>query len=210
MTALEQPHHKSGRLGFNSAQAMDGDEAFLGCQFSVDRIFLARQSLHLVLVYRQVIVQRVLSARDEGHAKSGSNLRRLPEDPAGVHACTGQASLLLRCFPEQVKKPDFAYPTLVLNLLPVGLVGLVMAALLAAVMGAMSSVFIQLPRSSLSILQEAPAASFEKQLVNFGRVPRDDGGAGLAVGPVYPLHRSQLYIYLQACRLYQSADLRLF
>jgi len=33
-------------------------------------------------------------------------------------------------FPEQVAKPDFAYPTLVLNLLPTGLVGLVMAALL--------------------------------------------------------------------------------
>src|SRR5712671_5295012 len=88
----------------------------------------------------QVIVQRVLSARDEGHAKAGTIfagfLKILP-----VFMLVLPGIIAFALFPEQVKKPDFAYPTLVLNLLPVGLVGLVMAALLAAVMGAMSSVF---------------------------------------------------------------------
>src|SRR5499425_1570673 len=88
----------------------------------------------------QVIVQRVLSARDEGHAKAGTIfagfLKILP-----VFMLVLPGIIALALYPDQVAKPDFAYPTLVLNLLPVGLVGLVMAALLAAVMGAMSSVF---------------------------------------------------------------------
>src|ERR1700738_4995757 len=81
----------------------------------------------------QVIVQRVLSARDEGHAKAGTIfagfLKILP-----VFMLVLPGIIAFALFPDQVKKPDFAYPTLVLNLLPVGLVGLVMAALLAAAM----------------------------------------------------------------------------
>ena len=88
----------------------------------------------------QVIVQRVLSARDEGHAKAGTIfagfLKVLP-----VFMLVLPGIIAYALYPDQVTKPDYAYPTLVLNLLPVGLVGLVMAALLAAVMGAMSSVF---------------------------------------------------------------------
>jgi len=76
----------------------------------------------------QVIVQRVLSARDEGHAKAGTIfagfLKILP-----VFMLVLPGIIAYALFPEQVVKPDFAYPTLVLNLLPTGLVGLVMAAL---------------------------------------------------------------------------------
>src|SRR6201988_4642835 len=82
----------------------------------------------------QVIVQRVLSARDEGHAKAGTIfagfLKILP-----VFLLVLPGIIAYALFPEQVVKPDYAYPTLVLTLLPVGLVGLVMAAFLAAVMG---------------------------------------------------------------------------
>src|SRR5262244_680335 len=82
----------------------------------------------------QVIVQRVLSARDEGHAKAGTIfagfLKILP-----VFMLVLPGIIAYALFKDQVSaKPDYAYPTLVLNLLPVGLVGLVMAALLAAVM----------------------------------------------------------------------------
>jgi len=41
----------------------------------------------------------------------------------------------------KVTNGDIAYPTMIVNLLPTGLVGLMIAALLAALMGAMSSVF---------------------------------------------------------------------
>src|SRR5260370_41714233 len=88
----------------------------------------------------QVIVQRVLSARDEGHAKAGTIfagfLKILP-----VFMLVLPGIIAFALFRDQLTTPDFAYPTLVLNLLPVGLVGLVMAALLAPAMGALRSVF---------------------------------------------------------------------
>jgi len=71
---------------------------------------------------------------------SRHDLRRFPQDSAGLHARSTRHHCL-RSISRTGREADFAYPTLVLNLLPVGLVGLVMAALLAAVMGAMSSVF---------------------------------------------------------------------
>src|ERR1700741_1059294 len=62
----------------------------------------------------QVIVQRVLSARDEGHAKAGTIfagfLKILP-----VFMLVLPGLIAFGLYPEQVKKPDFAYPTLVLN-----------------------------------------------------------------------------------------------
>src|SRR5213595_2133514 len=61
----------------------------------------------------QVIVQRVLSARDEGHAKAGTIfagfLKILP-----VFMLVLPGIIAFALFPEQVKKPAFAYPTLVL------------------------------------------------------------------------------------------------
>src|SRR6266478_4187870 len=61
-------------------------------------------------------------------------------------------------------------------------------------------------------LQEAPAASFREAARKFwSSGHRNDGGAGLAVGPVYPLHQqSALHLFAKRAGLYQSADLRLF
>src|SRR6058998_3449208 len=96
----------------------------------------------------QVIVQRVLSARDEGHAKAGTIFAGfLKILPVFILVLPGIIAIalfrdLFKLGPNgEVLNPDAAYPTLILNLLPAGLVGLVLAALLAAVMGAMSSVF---------------------------------------------------------------------
>jgi len=55
-------------------------------------------------------VQRVLSARDEGHAKAERFFGRFPEDPA-VFMLVLPGIIAFALFPEQVKKPDFAYPT---------------------------------------------------------------------------------------------------
>jgi SSS family solute:Na+ symporter len=153
----------------------------------------------------QVIVQRVLSARDEGHAKAGTIfagfLKILP-----VFMLVLPGIIAFALFPEQVKKPDFAYPTLVLNLLPVGLVGLVMAALLAAVMGAMSSVFNSASTLvTLDFYKKLRPQASEKQLVNFGRVAT---GAMVLLGllwvPFIHYISSQLYIYLQSVQAYIS------
>jgi len=153
----------------------------------------------------QVIVQRVLSARDEGHAKAGTIfagfLKILP-----VFMLVLPGIIAYALYPDQVTKPDFAYPTLVLNLLPVGLVGLVMAALLAAVMGAMSSVFNSASTLvTLDFYKKLRPEASEAQLVNFGRIAT---GAMVLLGllwvPFIHLLSAQLYIYLQSVQAYIS------
>lgn len=84
----------------------------------------------------QFIVQRVLAAKDEWHARMGV-----------VFTCYLKFLIPLiiiipglaasKMFPG-LEKPDMVFPTLVKNLLPSGLVGLVMAGLIAAVMGHIS------------------------------------------------------------------------
>src|SRR3954467_7189352 len=153
----------------------------------------------------QVIVQRVLSARDEGHAKAGTIfagfLKILP-----VFMLVLPGIIAFALFPDQVVKPDFAYPTLVLNLLPTGLVGLVMAALLAAVMGAMSSVFNSASTLvTLDFYKKLKPDASEKQLVNFGRIATGFMVVlGLLWVPFIHLISSQLYIYLQSVQAYIS------
>src|ERR1700740_3500293 len=154
----------------------------------------------------QVIVQRVLSAKDEGHAKAGTIfagfLKILP-----VFMLVLPGIIAYALFKDQGSaKPDFAYPTLVLNLLPVGLVGLVMAALLAAVMGAMSSVFNSASTLvTLDFYKKIRPEASEAQLVNFGRVAT---GVMVLLGllwvPFIHLISSQLYIYLQSVQAYIS------
>ena len=153
----------------------------------------------------QVIVQRVLSARDEGHAKAGTIfagfLKILP-----VFLLVLPGIIAYALFPDQVVKPDYAYPTLVLNLLPVGLVGLVMAALLAAVMGAMSSVFNSASTLvTLDFYKKIRPQANEHQLVMFGRIAT--GGMvllGLLWVPFIHLLSAELYIYLQSVQAYIS------
>ena len=153
----------------------------------------------------QVIVQRVLSARDEGHARAGTIfagfLKILP-----VFLLVVPGIIAYALFPEQVVKPDYAYPTLVLNLLPVGLVGLVMAALLAAVMGAMSSVFNSASTLvTLDFYKKIRPEATEGQLVAFGRIAT--GGMvllGLLWVPFIGKLSAELYIYLQSVQAYIS------
>src|SRR6266403_1327294 len=154
----------------------------------------------------QVIVQRVLSARDEGHAKAGTIfagfLKILP-----VFMLVLPGIIAFALFPDQVSsKPDYAYPTLVLNLLPTGLVGLVMAALLAAVMGAMSSVFNSASTLvTLDFYKKIRPEASERQLVMFGRIAT--GGMvllGLLWVPFIHRLSAELYIYLQSVQAYIS------
>src|SRR5437763_3312692 len=160
----------------------------------------------------QVIVQRVLSARDEGHAKAGTIfagfLKILPVFmlvlPGLIAFALYRDAFIVR--DGQVTNGDIAYPMLVINLLPAGLVGVMIAALMAALMGAMSSVFNS--ASTLVTLdfykKVAPHAS-EAQLVNFGRAAT---GVLVLLGvlwvPFIRLISSQLFLYLQAVQAYIS------
>ena len=160
----------------------------------------------------QVIVQRVLSAKDEGHARAGTIfagfLKILPVFilvlPGLIAFALYRDAFVIRN--GQVTNGDIAYPMLVINLMPAGLVGVMIAALMAALMGAMSSVFNS--ASTLVTLdfykKIAPDAN-ERQLVNFGRAAT---GVLVLLGilwvPFIRLISSQLFIYLQAVQAYIS------
>jgi SSS family solute:Na+ symporter len=160
----------------------------------------------------QVIVQRVLSAKDEGHAKAGTIfagfLKVLPVFLLVLPGLMARALYpqLFTVVNGQVTNGDIAFPTLVINLLPVGLVGLVIAALLAALMGSMSSVFNSASTMvTLDFYKKFRPHSTEKQLVNFGRIAT--GGMvvlGLLWVPFIHLLSAQLYIYLQSVQAYIS------
>jgi SSS family solute:Na+ symporter len=161
----------------------------------------------------QVIVQRVLSARDEGHAKAGTIfagfLKILP-----VFLLVLPGLIALALFKDMfILKPDgtptngdIAFPTLILNLLPTGLVGLMIAALLAALMGGMASVFNSTSTLvTLDFYKKLRPEASEKQLVLIGRVATGLMVIlGIAWVPFISRISGQLYIYLQSVQGYIS------
>jgi SSS family solute:Na+ symporter len=160
----------------------------------------------------QVIVQRVLSAKDEGHAKAGTIFAGfLKVLPVFVLVLPGLIAYAL--FPQlftvengKVTNGDIAYPTLIVNLLPTGLVGLMIAALLAALMGSMSAVFNSASTMvTLDFYKRLRPDATERQLVNFGRIATAlMVGLGILWVPFIRLLSSQLYIYLQSVQAYVS------
>ena len=156
----------------------------------------------------QFIVQRVLSARNETEARRGTLfagfLKLLPlflfVVPGLIAAALAKRGQLV------LNSPDQALPALVGTLLPVGLRGLVVAGLLAALMSSLSSVF-----NSCSTLitwdvykKLRPAAS-ETRLVWVGRVSTVVLVAlGLLWIPLMRLISGQIYQYLQSVQAYIS------
>jgi SSS family solute:Na+ symporter len=154
----------------------------------------------------------VLSAKDEGHAKAATIfagfLKILP-----VFLLVLPGLIAIALYPQMfnttngaVTNGDIAYPTLVINLLPRGLVGLMIAALLAALMGAMSSVFNSASTLvTLDFYKRLRPAASERQLVTFGRMAT---GLLVVLGllwvPFIHLINSQMYIYLQSVQAYIS------
>src|SRR5436190_10882359 len=161
----------------------------------------------------QVIVQRVLSAKDEGHAKAATIfagfLKILPVFMLVLPGLIAVALYrdLFKFGPNgEVLNGDIAYPTMIINLLPTGLVGVMIAALLAALMGAMSSVFNSASTLvTLDFYKKIKPDASERQLVTFGRVMTGVMVIlGLAWVPFIHLISSQLYIYLQSVQGYIS------
>src|SRR5437660_3129568 len=161
----------------------------------------------------QVIVQRVLSARDEGHAKAGTIfagfLKILPVFLLVVPGLIAVALFrdLFKFGPSgQVLNGDIAFPTLIINLLPPGLVGLMIAALLAALMGGMASVFNSASTLvTLDFYKKLRPQASESRLVGIGRFATGVMVLlGIAWVPFIHLISSQLYIYLQSVQAYIS------
>ncbi len=154
----------------------------------------------------QFIVQRVLAAHGQDNARRGTvfagYLKLLPlfifVIPGVIAYALSQRGAL------QLDTPDQALPTLIGVLLPVGLRGLVVAGLLAALMSSLSSVF-----NSTSTLvtwdvykKLRPDAS-ERRLVLVGQLTTAVLVVfGLAWIPLMKLISGQLYQYLQSVQAY--------
>ncbi len=118
----------------------------------------------------QFIVQRTLAAKNEWHARMGVVFGNYLKFLLPL-AIVFPALVASKLFPD-LEKPDLLFAVLVENLLPSGLVGLVMAGLIAAIMSHISGAI----NSCTTILTMdvylpyvKPNAS-EKQSVSFGKI----------------------------------------
>ena len=154
----------------------------------------------------QVIVQRVLSAKDVGNAKAGTVLAGfLKILPVFMLIVPGMIARAL--YPQEMAADsNAAFPTLVVRLMPAGMQGVMIAAMLAALMSSLSAVF----NSSSTIFtmdfykKLKPMAS-EKQLVNVGRAATVIMVIlSLAWIPFINRVSGQLWIYLQSVQAYVS------
>uniref|UniRef100_G3SSA3 Sodium/myo-inositol cotransporter 2 n=1 Tax=Loxodonta africana TaxID=9785 RepID=G3SSA3_LOXAF len=134
----------------------------------------------------QVIVQRTLAAKNLSHAKGGSLMAAyLKVLPLFMMVLPGMVSRVL--FPDQVacadpeicrkvcSNPsgcsDIAYPKLVLELLPTGLRGLMMAVMVAALMSSLTSIFNSASTIfTMDLWNHIRPRASEKELMIVGRV----------------------------------------
>ncbi len=151
----------------------------------------------------QVIVQRVLGAKDEANAKRGTILAGfLKILPVFILVLPGLVAKKL--FPGV--QGDDAYPTLIQELLPSGLIGVMVAAMLAALMSSLASTF----NSSSTLFtidlykKRFPNAS-ERQLVHMGRLcTMVLVVLGILWVPFIRNISSEVFIYLQSVQAYIS------
>nr|XP_038957460.1 sodium/myo-inositol cotransporter 2 isoform X2 [Rattus norvegicus] len=134
----------------------------------------------------QVIVQRSLAAKNLSHAKGGSLMAAyLKVLPLFLMVFPGMVSRIL--FPDQVacahpdicqrvcSNPsgcsDIAYPKLVLELLPTGLRGLMMAVMVAALMSSLTSIFNSASTIfTMDLWHHIRPRASERELMIVGRV----------------------------------------
>lgn len=151
----------------------------------------------------QVIVQRTLAAKSIDDAQKATIFAGyLKILPVFILVLPGLAGRIL--FPDT--EPDQIYAKMVNTLLPIGIKGLVVSALLAAIMSSLSSVFNS--SSTLAVVDFykywKPNAS-EKQLVRMGRfITAILVVVGILWLPFIGIISNQLFIYLQSVQAYIS------
>jgi SSS family solute:Na+ symporter len=151
----------------------------------------------------QVHVQRVLGAKSEEDARGGALLcGALKILPVFVLVVPG---LIARVLYPDIKGDD-AYPTLVVRLLPPGVIGLMVAALLAALMSSLAATFNSASTLvTFDIYKKLNPAASEKRLVAVGRLFTIVMVVlGILWVPFIKYLSSQVYIYLQSVQAYIS------
>jgi solute:Na+ symporter, SSS family len=151
----------------------------------------------------QVIVQRVLGAKNEAHARGGALFCGLLKIlPVFVLVLPG---LIARALYPEIRG-DEAYPTLVVRLLPTGMIGLMVAALMAALMSSLAATFNSASTLiTFDVYQKLNPSASEKRLVRVGRiVTLVMVGLGMLWVPFIRYLSSEVYIYLQSVQAYVS------
>ncbi|MGQ0815074.1 MAG: sodium:solute symporter [Gemmatimonadota bacterium] len=154
----------------------------------------------------QFIVQRTLAARNLSEARRGTIFAALLKLlPLFIFVIPGVIAHILASRGElALTSPDQALPTLVSSLLPVGLRGLVVAGLLAALMSSLSSVFNS--TSTLitwDVYKKLNPNASEQRLVLVGMSSTSLlVGLGLLWIPFMRQISGQLYQYLQSVQAY--------
>jgi SSS family solute:Na+ symporter len=151
----------------------------------------------------QVIVQRVLGARSEEDARGGALFCGLLKIlPVFVLVLPG---LIARALYPDIQG-DEAYPTLVVRLLPAGMVGLMVAALLAALMSSLAATFNSASTLiTFDVYKKLNPNAPEGRLVAVGRLFTVVMVAlGIVWVPFIQYLSAEVYIYLQSVQAYVS------
>lgn len=149
----------------------------------------------------QFLVQRTLAARNLDEGRKGAlfaGLLKLPN--LFLMILPGVFAVLL--YPE-LERPDLVFPTLAFDLLPVGLRGLVLAALVAAILSSLDSA--QNAAATLVTMDLVRPAFPELSSERLVRVGRAVTAVAVAIGAVYaPLlqHFETLFGYFQSVLAY--------
>ena len=155
----------------------------------------------------QVIVQKTLSAPDVHQARKGAffcaGLKILP-----VFILVLPGLIAKALWPNEVTG-DNAYPLLVLRLMPPGLKGLMVAALLAALMSSLSSVFNSCSTLiTMDVYKKMRPQASEARLVLVGRLTTAAIVAlSIAWIPFIRHLNNEVYQYLQSVQAYVGAPI---
>jgi len=154
----------------------------------------------------QYIVQRALAAKNEQTARRGtifaSFLKLLP---FYIFILPGvMAFALSRSGQINLASADQAFPTMVINLIPIGIKGVVAGGLLAALMSSLASVFnSSATLFTMDIYKKLKPDTPEKKLVRVGRIATAViVVSGVAWIPLMKHISGELYHYLQSVQAY--------
>lgn len=156
----------------------------------------------------QYIVQRTLAAKSIGEARRATFFAAaLKLLPLFIFVVPGViAYVLAQRGALKLDDPDSALPTLIGQLLPAGLRGIVVAGLLAALMSSLSSVFNSCATLvTMDVYKRLAPHHSERRLVLVGQAATVLMVLfGLAWIPLMDVISSQLYVYLQSVQAYIS------
>ncbi|MBL7134941.1 MAG: sodium/solute symporter, partial [Phycisphaerae bacterium] len=156
----------------------------------------------------QYIVQRTLAARNIKVARRGTIFGAyLKLTPVLLFIVPGMIAFALTKTDSSFtvgKEGDLAFPALVLKLLPMGLKGLVVGGLLAALMSSLSSLFNSCSTLfTVDIYEKLRPGASQENLVRVGRIATGVVVVlGMAWIPVMKYISGGLYVYLQSVQAY--------